>query len=97
LPDVRIPTNFMRAALPLQWPNCQVQSALRIHTWYAIFTAVNGPTLPRCCGHRRSSSLPVPPAVQGTKLSNRKENADQQNGKEHEGMWIIYCSSWQFN
>ena len=95
MPDVRIPTNFMRAALPLQWPNCQ--SALRIHTWYAIFTAVNGPTLPRCCGHRRSSSLPVPPAVQGTKLSNRKENADQQNGKEHEGMWIIYCSSWQFN
>lgn len=52
-----------------------------------MFSGVNGVTLPRCCGHRRSSSLPVPPPVLGTKSSNGKENVNQHSGKEQDGMW----------
>ena len=47
---------------------------------------MNGATLPRRFGHRRSSSLPVPPANNETKLRKGKENPDKQNGKE-DGMW----------
>ena len=52
-----------------------------------MFSGVNGVTFPRCCGHRRSSSLPVPPPVLGTKSSNGKEKVNEENGKEHDGMW----------
>ena len=48
-------------------------------------SGINGATLPRRFGHRRSSSLPVPPANNETKLRKGKENVDQQNGKEDEG------------
>ena len=58
------------------------------HTLFIIFVGINGTTIPRCCGHRRSSSLPVPPANEETKSRKGKENGDNQNGKEHEGMNI---------
>ena len=48
-------------------------------------SGINGATLSRRCGHRRSSSLPVPPANNETKLGKGKENADQQNEKENGG------------
>ena len=58
------------------------------HTLFIIFVGINGTTIPRCCGHRRSSSLPVPPANEETKSRKGKENGDNQNGKEQEGINI---------